>query len=544
MKLSHRLALIVSCAVIGLVLIAGFALSTLRSTMLEDKRNEIHTVLNLAAKQVAYFQGLEQSGKLTRDEAQARAIEALSSLRDEKKVYLWARTTGALGLVHPNPDVIGKIDFGATLANGKTNWQNYLDHLSTKDFAYFDDISKRPDNGVMAPKINGVTKIGGWDWLVGFGIFVDDIDQAFWALAWRFVGIGALVLALVIALAVAMSRSIYRSLGGEPAYAAEVALAIAEGDLSQRLEGKTGERSLLSAVAKMQVNLRQMIESIQHGASQLGEATAGLTSQMELINQASQHSSEATASTAAAIEEMSVSIDHISGSARETEDNSSRSSELAAHGETLVNQASDTIRHVSGQIVEASKLIEGLRERSQEIGGIAGVIKEIADQTNLLALNAAIEAARAGEQGRGFAVVADEVRSLASRTQQAADDIEQMLSRLRVGARQAVVAMQSGSEQAGLSVSEAQRAGHELTDIVNEVRKVSDMTAQVATATEQQRYVTDDIQHNVMTIREVYEAHRQHSVTLQQNSAELDQLARELAGRIASFKLLERASPH
>ncbi len=104
--------------------------------------------------------------------------------------------------------------------------------------------------------------------------------------------------------------------------------------------------------------------------------------------------------------------------------------------------------------------------------------------------------------------------------------------------------MHLGTEQAGLSVTEAKRAGSELTDIVNEVRKVSDMTAQVATATEEQRYVTDDIQHNVMTIREVYEAHRQHSETLQQNSVELDQLARELAGRIASFKLMGGSSPH
>ncbi|MCR6554864.1 methyl-accepting chemotaxis protein, partial [Aeromonas sp. CPF2-S1] len=142
------------------------------------------------------------------------------------------------------------------------------------------------------------------------------------------------------------------------------------------------------------------------------------------------------------------------------------------------------------------------------------------------------------------AVVADEVRALASRTQQAADDIERMLGRLRQGANEAVAAMHTGTEQAGLSVTEAKRAGSELTDIVNEVRKVSDMTAQVATATEEQRYVTDDIQQNVMTIRDVYEAHRQHSHTLQQHSAELDALARDLAGRIASFKLMAPSSPH
>ncbi|WDO03884.1 methyl-accepting chemotaxis protein [Aeromonas allosaccharophila] len=247
---------------------------------------------------------------------------------------------------------------------------------------------------------------------------------------------------------------------------------------------------------------------------------------------------------ATAATEMASTVAEIARNATQTSLATQQAIGRARQGDKDVDQTITAIERVAGTLDETQVLVNNLHQDTESAVEALNLIKQISDRTNLLALNAAIEAARAGESGRGFAVVADEVRSLASRTQQAADDIEQMLSRLRVGARQAVVAMQSGSEQAGLSVSEAQRAGHELTDIVNEVRKVSDMTAQVATATEQQRYVTDDIQHNVMTIREVYEAHRQHSVTLQQNSAELDQLARELAGRIASFKLLERASPH
>ncbi|HAT2246902.1 TPA: chemotaxis protein, partial [Aeromonas hydrophila] len=216
----------------------------------------------------------------------------------------------------------------------------------------------------------------------------------------------------------------------------------------------------------------------------------------------------------------------------------------ARQGDKEVDQTIDAIQQVAGTLSDTQQLVDSLHQDTESVGEALNLIKQISDRTNLLALNAAIEAARAGESGRGFAVVAEEVRALASRTQQAADDIERMLVRLRQGANQAVTAMHLGTEQAGLSVTEAKRAGSELTDIVNEVRKVSDMTAQVATATEEQRYVTDDIQHNVMTIREVYEAHRQHSETLQQNSAELDQLARELAGRIARFKLMDAASTH
>ncbi|WP_421250386.1 methyl-accepting chemotaxis protein [Aeromonas sp. 600584] len=319
-----------------------------------------------------------------------------------------------------------------------------------------------------------------------------------------------------------------------------------DNDLTVRVNWKSGDE--LGALARdlnrflqhlegLLLEVRRSCEILTRSASNSSEVIAEVNEgvvrgvgQVELV---------ATAAT-----EMASTVAEIARNATQTSLATQQAIGRARQGDKEVDQTIAAIEQVAGTLDETRLLVNNLHQDTESAVEALNLIKQISDRTNLLALNAAIEAARAGESGRGFAVVADEVRSLAARTQQVADDIEQMLSRLRAGARQAVVAMQSGSEQAGLSVSEAQRAGHELTDIVNEVRKVSDMTAQVATATEQQRYVTDDIQHNVMTIREVYEAHRQHSVTLQQNSVELDQLARELAGRIASFKLLERASPH
>lgn len=247
---------------------------------------------------------------------------------------------------------------------------------------------------------------------------------------------------------------------------------------------------------------------------------------------------------ATAATEMASTVAEIARNATQTSQATQQAIGRARQGDKEVDQTIAAIAQVADTLTQTRQLVNNLHQDTESAVEALSLIKQISDRTNLLALNAAIEAARAGESGRGFAVVADEVRTLANRTQQAADDIEQMLSRLRAGASQAVVAMQSGSEQAALSVTEAKRAGSELTDIVDEVRKVSEMTAQVATATEEQRYVTDDIQNNMLTIREVYEAHRQHSVTLQKNSTELDQLARELAGRIACFRLMEPPASH
>ena len=321
MKLFQRLGIIVICSVIGLVVMAGFGLHTLRTTMLEDRHNELRSVLTLAAKSVERFQTLEKEGKLTRDEAQAKAIATLASMSDGKTKYLWARTTDALGLVLPANQAagLGKVDFGQKMADGRPSFQLYLDRLASSEFGFVEASVKKPGGEVVLPKINGVTKIQGWDWILGYGVWVDDVDTAFWKSAFSSIGLGVLMLAVVVGLAVTMARSIYHSLGGEPDYAAKVAQSIAAGDLSQQLEGRFGDRSLLASIAQMQHSLRAMIESIQHGAVQLGQSASALTAQMAQIHEASSQSEEATTSTAAAVEELAVSIDHISSSARATE---------------------------------------------------------------------------------------------------------------------------------------------------------------------------------------------------------------------------------
>jgi methyl-accepting chemotaxis protein len=186
---------------------------------------------------------------------------------------------------------------------------------------------------------------------------------------------------------------------------------------------------------------------------------------MQQINTSAHESSDAITSTAAAIEEMAVSVDHISQSAKETEVNATHTTHLASQGEGMATRASDEIRRAASQVDDATGLIGGLVERSREIGGIARVIKEIADQTNLLALNAAIEAARAGEQGRGFAVVADEVRKLAERTGQATDQITGMIQAIDKDTSAVVSGMQSVGPQVALGVEMASQAGAALRQI-------------------------------------------------------------------------------
>ncbi len=538
MKLSHRLALIVASTVLGLVVLAVFALSAQRSNMLEDRRAEILNVLKLASNQLEALKAQEQSGKLSREAAQAQAVAILTAMRNGPSTYIWARTTDALGLVHPKKEVIGKVDFGARLANGKTNFQHYLDTLKNEDYALFDDMSVRPGGGsAPVPKINGVTIIKDWNWVVGYGIFLDDINARYQALAARLLAVGVVVMLLVVALVITLSRRIYSRIGGEPDDAAAIALAVAGGKLNQRLATRAGDSSLLAAVARMQNDLRNMIEQIQHGAVRLHDATVSLSHQMGQIRHSSEASSSSTSSTAAAIEELSVSIDHIAASVRDTASNSSHTRDLSHEGETLVGKVSHSMTEIFDDVKTAQGRIEGLGERSQEIGSVANVIREIADQTNLLALNAAIEAARAGEQGRGFAVVADEVRKLAERTSQATTQITRTIAAIQAETGSAVEGMQAITPRVSAGLENARRAVEALQEINRATGSSLDKISQVAEATSEQSQAGTLVARNMENIAAMVDESVASVEAANANVRSLDELASELRKSVSRFEL-------
>lgn len=537
MKLSSKLGLIVGSSLLGMVVVGAYALNSLRETMIEERKAGVGMLVRLASNQVLYYQGLEKSGKLTREEAQKAAKDAMRALRDGDD-FVFARGGEGLRLsvVHPDQRKEGKASDGGKTLDGRVVADAYGEETRKQKLAFIPLFTKRPTGDVDLPKINAAQRIPEWEWIVGSGVFVDDIDAAFWRYVTKFVLIGSVVLGGVIALALSLARGIYRSIGGEPAYAAELAKSIANGDLSQHLQSSRQGGSMLDAVAQMQQSLKQMIEQIKQGADTLSASSDALTEQMEQINVAAQHSAEATASTAASIEEMTVSVAQISDNADESRRNSERATQLADNGEKLVNQLTGELQEIARKVDGASSGIQELAERSREIDGIVQVIKEIADQTNLLALNAAIEAARAGEQGRGFAVVADEVRKLAERSSKATDEITAMIRAIQADTTGVVESMQAVKPQVARGVEVAEEAGHSLQEISQGAGKTLENIKEVALSTAEQRTASNSVASNVERISQMVEEMAAAVNSANDNVQTLEHLAGNLRSSVTRFR--------
>lgn len=336
-----------------------------------------------------------------------------------------------------------------------------------------------------------------------------------------------------------MAFFIIRSLMKSIQSAVKVAETISSGDLTQEVEvyGNDEMCQLLTALSTMRNNLYNMVIQMNDSSSQLAAASEELATVSEESNQNINNQQSEVEQAATAINEMTATIQEVAKNAASTSETAYSTNTSTVEGLNIVKQTVNSINQLASDIENASAVIRQLESHSENIGGVLDVIKNIAEQTNLLALNAAIEAARAGEQGRGFAVVADEVRTLASRTQESTQEIEAMIDKLQSGSQDAVQVMESSRKQAAESVEQANAAGDALQTITESVSLISDMNTQIATAAEEQSSVAEEINRNITSVSNLgtQNAAGAHETTA--TSEELARLATGLQELIAQFKV-------
>lgn len=347
----------------------------------------------------------------------------------------------------------------------------------------------------------------------------------------------ALALAAMAAVVVFSARLIARPIARTTLALNDIAEG--EGDLTRRLDvpGTDELARLAAAFNRFAERIQALVRQLASAAAQLAAAAEELSASSEQSTREIGRQQSETDQVATAMNEMTATVQDVARSANEAARSAQQTDDQAAAGRDVVSLSIDSIQSLAAEVEDAAGVIQRLSSHSEEIGTVLDVIRGIAEQTNLLALNAAIEAARAGEQGRGFAVVADEVRTLASRTQTSTQEIQRMIEGLQGNAGKAVEAMEKGRLQAKDSVEQAGKAGESLEAITVAVRNISDMNTQIASAAEEQSAVAEEINRNVANIGQSIDETARGSAQISGASQELARLAADLQEKVGQFKV-------
>ncbi len=329
-----------------------------------------------------------------------------------------------------------------------------------------------------------------------------------------------------------------RSQALEGAWIANLAEQIGRGDLTtQTADNLLQGMPLLGKVSQMQLELGATLGRVRNHSQEVDATSRNMSRQAEAMDRCIQEQGEATQSISANIEELTTSISHLSESAQEAYEFSERSSQASENGATVVKSAIGEMQNIASAITSLADSVENMGSQFNRVAGVVGLIKDIADQTNLLALNAAIEAARAGEQGRGFAVVADEVRTLAERTRKATEEITVTMQDMRNSKDLALTSIKGAVSQADRGLDLAQAAVESIDTIGNEINGMRNRVTDISSGLREQSMAATDVAGNIERISRMADSSAEAATTTAQDAAALTRIADELANSVVRFRL-------
>ncbi|MEZ8721581.1 methyl-accepting chemotaxis protein [Vibrio pomeroyi] len=539
MKLSNlsiksKLVSIVILSVVLLVMASTFNLMQQRASSMEERQDKLSAQVETAVSLASYY--YSQRGVLGEEVAKDRALQAIKTLRYDNTNYFWILNQQLNIISHPlKPELNGTNAGNLRDGAGKHHWREMVTISRTPEEKGFLDYQWMSPQGELKDKISYVQLFPEWNWVIGSGILVADIQEAFYALAIKEGMVAVVLSGILFAMGYAISNNILVPLNK----LIDNTHKIADGDLRVRMnmtrKDELGDMShqIDTMLDKLQTTLRTANESADLSSNMASHIAQASEEAATSVN--SQHAQLELLSTA--MTEMSATISDVAVNAENTAASTNKVVDHANQNDENMQVTSTTISQVSENISTANNLVKDLQSGVTEISQVVGVIRDVSEQTNLLALNAAIEAARAGEQGRGFAVVADEVRNLASRTQNSTNEVQSTIEKLTQQAERTFKAMQSSNEKVDHSVVASNETRQQLDVIVNELHNANDMVAQIAAASEQQSTVATEMSESVTGIHLAANEVLQASQSLAEDSQKMANTTEHLTEQLKYFKV-------
>ena len=510
--------------------------------LVEAQRDQINLIVKKNSEE-------DEQLKLIR-ETLVNATFHVTSKETQKTGYFFLFNVDGTCIAHPtSPEKDGKNFWDATDPDGKKYFQDFA-KAAKNGGEYVKYSIKKPGQQVAQNKLSYVAPIAGTEWYIGTGVYIDDIkehrerihDQLETAkaksLMFAFFVIGAYALFIVTPFTLILIR---KSIVGPIRQVVDALSDIAsgEGDLTKRIPVKTNDEvgQLAKGFNTFAQKIHDTIAQVSNSAQDVASAATEIAAASDEMANGLQQQSSQVHQISSAIEEMNASIVEVAHKSEDAAKQAIKSGDVAEEGGTIVNQTVHEMQSIKETVNASAVSVQELGKRGEQIGQIIAVINDIADQTNLLALNAAIEAARAGEHGRGFAVVADEVRKLADRTTKATGEIAQSITAIQDETKLAVDRMSEGTDQVSQGVEKASIAGESLSEIVNSVRAVSDMIQSIAAAADQQSTASTQVANNIENISSVTRQTSQGAEQAAEASGQLSAKAEQLQSLVKQFKI-------
>ena len=537
-SISKRLWLIFIIAVGMLGVFAGLALKQSYDLMHAGKAVKTQHIVESTLGTLEYFHSLQESGQLTQQQAQQQAKNALSKLRYGRNDYVWINDLAPNMIMHAmSPALDGKSLADYKDPDGKEIFNEFARIAKQQGSGFFSYRWPMPGANAPVDKISYVQLFSPWNWVIGSGVYLDDIDREFRATAIKVGAISLVMLLIMAGMIILIMRSIMQPL--ENVVSAMHNIASGEGDLTRELsiQGDDELTQLGQHFNTFSLKLRSTISNLLSSAATLKLASEALGEQAAQALHINEEQAQQTEQIATAINEVTYAVQDVAKHAEQASGEVSQATQQASAGQANIDTSLQQTDLLSSTIEQAVSVIQTLADESSQVGRVLDVIRSIAEQTNLLALNAAIEAARAGEQGRGFAVVADEVRLLAQRTQQSTDEVQKMIESLQHNSQAAVQVIGASSTNTQATVEQAHQAHQSLSSISTALHLLNELNASIASATLEQSYVTEEINQNITQVASLSQSSNEAAHQLTTSSQQLNQLAAELNHQLGQFKV-------